>query len=177
PSNSEPTGLPFFSIRLPFAWLGKAACATAVTTTGYTTPVTTVNAANNTSTGRKIFVMTINPGKLKRGPSCRKEAGYIKLAYYPAKALLGSGPAKRSQNHVNELDERERQQDTAEAIHQQIAAQERSRAQRPVFHALQRQRNQHHDDQRVKNHGGQDGRRRRCQMHDVEHAQLRISRR
>ena len=43
-------------------------------------------------------------------------------------------------------------------------------------YATQRQRDQHHDDQRVEHNGRQNGALRAAQPHDVEHAQLRVDR-
>ena len=56
----------------------------------------------------------------------------------------------------------------ADSVNQQVAAQQAARIQRPVLHAPQRQRNQRDDDQRVENHGGEHGALRRMQAHDVE---------
>ena len=47
------------------------------------------------------------------------------------------------------LDADERDDDAAHAVDQEIAAQERRRAERPILHAAQRQRDQRDDDQRI----------------------------
>ncbi len=59
------------------------------------------------------------------------------------------------------------------AIDEQVAPQNRRRAERPVGDALERQRNQPDDDHRVEDHRRQNGGFRRRQPHDVEHAELR----
>ena len=46
--------------------------------------------------------------------------------------------------------------DAAQAINEQVALQNRERADGLEFHAAQRQRNQRDDDQRVENDGAQD---------------------
>ncbi len=47
---------------------------------------------------------------------------------------LRSGPAKRAQDHVDELDEREWQQNPAQAVDQQVTTQQGCRAKRPILH-------------------------------------------
>ena len=58
----------------------------------------------------------------------------------------------------------------AQAVDQQVAAQQRGGADGAVAHALQRQRDQEDDDQRVEDHRRQDRRRRARQPHHVERA-------
>src|SRR5207244_12792061 len=53
PISDEPTTLPSFTMRLPFAWRGKTTFAMPVTTSGYTPPVMTVKAKSMTSAGRR----------------------------------------------------------------------------------------------------------------------------
>ncbi|KAG1161242.1 hypothetical protein G6F35_019120 [Rhizopus arrhizus] len=65
----------------------------------------------------------------------------------------GSDPAQRGQHHVDQLDAHEGHQQAAQAIDQQVAAQQHGSAQGPVTHAFERQRDQHDDDQRVEDHG------------------------
>jgi hypothetical protein len=55
----------------------------------------------------------------------------------------------------------------------QVAAQQRGSADRAVLHALERQRDQEDDDQRVEDHGRQDRRLRAGQVHHVEGRELR----
>src|SRR3989344_7436748 len=52
PMSSEPTVLPPWVIRLPLAWWGNAVCATLVTSSGYSRPVTMESAINSVSAGR-----------------------------------------------------------------------------------------------------------------------------
>ncbi len=52
-------------------------------------------------------------------------------------------------HEVDQLDADERRDDAAEPVDEQIPAQERGRADRPVAHAAQRQRDQDRDDERV----------------------------
>src|SRR5262249_48516194 len=61
PMRAEPTSLPSFEMRLPWAWYGKTACATPVTRSGYATPVTRVRAARMTRAGRSCASMVSTP--------------------------------------------------------------------------------------------------------------------
>src|ERR1700730_13565293 len=70
------------------------------------------------------------------------------------------GQPRHDEGEVYELDTREWQQDTSDAIEQQVAAQQHRRAECPIFDALQGQRNEKHNDYRVEDHGGEDGRER-----------------
>src|SRR5450631_1414975 len=95
-------------MRLPAAWCAKTSRAAAVISSGYTTPRRTVITASRVSAGRKS----------------RNNMG------------LPSGPAGCRQDHVDQLDARERHDDAAQSIDQQIAAQERGCAEGPVFDAV-----------------------------------------
>ena len=57
---------------------------------------------------------------------------------------------------IDQLDADERHDDAAEAVDQQIAAQQRCGADGAILHAAQSERDQRDDDQRVENHGGED---------------------
>ena len=70
----------------------------------------------------------------------------------------GSGQMHGDQQQVNRLDADERNNQASQAVNQQIAAQQHSRAHGTVLDALERQRDQEHDDQRVENHRRQNGR-------------------
>src|ERR1700722_6530541 len=98
-----------------------------VTSKGYAIPVIAVNSANNTNKGRSSRFMATSLDQ----PQCRER-------------------------HVDRLDADERNDDASHAVDQQISAQERGGAERPVFHSLQSERDQQDDDQRVENHRRQD---------------------
>src|SRR6185369_296000 len=71
-------------------------------------------------------------------------------------------------DHVDQLDADERQQHAAAAVHEQVAAQDALVAHRAVFDATQCERNERNDDQRVEDHGAENGARGRTEFHDVE---------
>ena len=70
---------------------------------------------------------------------------------------VSSGEAQGGDDEVDRLDADERHDDAAEAVDQEVAPQQRRRADRPVAHAPQRQRDQGDDDQRVEDDRRQDG--------------------
>jgi hypothetical protein len=84
--------------------------------------------------------------------------------------------AGQYQAQVNELDPSKGHQNAAEPIEKKIAAQEHRCAECPVLHALQCQRNEKHNDDRIEDHGGKDRGEGACEAHDVERIELRISR-
>src|SRR5256886_13960122 len=71
--------------------------------------------------------------------------------------------AQRDQDHVHELDPRERDDNSPHAVDPDMTAQDGRGAERAVAHALQRQRDQRDDDQRVEDDGGENGALRRGQ--------------
>src|SRR6201991_3039408 len=73
----------------------------------------------------------------------------------------------QDQQHVDELDAYERHDHAAQAVHKQVAAKQRGGAQGAISHALQRQRDEEDDDQRVEDHRRQDRALRRGQVHHV----------
>src|SRR5665213_91694 len=80
-------------------------------------------------------------------------------------------PQQVVHDQVDQLDADERRDDPAEAVDPEVASQQRTRADRPVAHAAQRQRDQQRDHERVEDDRG-DGRRLRGDgVHDVEHVQ------
>src|SRR5262249_32109312 len=89
---------------------------------------------------------------------------------------FSSGKVQGRDREVDGLDADERNDDAAYAVDQQVTAQQRPGADRAVGDALQRQRDQRDDDQRVEDDGRQDGALRARQAHDVERLQLRIER-
>src|SRR5262245_63251155 len=97
--------------RLPAACSGKASRATIVTKPGYRIPVTTVSSPKTTSAGRSSRIM-----------------------------LLTSGPSGRRQQNVDRLDADERHGDAAEAVDQEVAAQQHRRGRRASLDAPQCQR-------------------------------------
>ena len=66
------------------------------------------------------------------------------------------GQVKRGDDQVDQLDSDKRNDETAEAVDEQVALQDRERAHRFVSDATQRQRNKRDDDERVENDGAQD---------------------
>ena len=67
-----------------------------------------------------------------------------------------SGEADGGDDEVDQLDADERHDEAAEAVDEQVAAQQRGGADRPVGDAAQRQRDQRDDDQRVEDDRRQD---------------------
>src|SRR3984893_4737032 len=125
PTRREPTVLPSLTMRLPPACPGKASWAIPVTTSGNTTPVITVMIRNSTTAGRISELMSVS----------------------------SSDQMRQHEAQVDQLDSDERNQNAPQAVDQQIAPQEHGSAQRPVFHPLQRERDQEHDDQRIEDDG------------------------
>jgi len=74
----------------------------------------------------------------------------------------------RHQQHINYFDEYEWHEDAANAVKEHVVAQNHRGAERTVFHALQGQGNQRHDDQGVENDCRQDRALRGVQIHDVQ---------
>ena len=70
---------------------------------------------------------------------------------------LSSGETQGHDDEVDGLDADKRKHDAAQAVDQQIAAQERGRADRTIVDTLQRQRNERDDDQRIEDDRRQDG--------------------
>src|SRR5208282_6036452 len=60
-----------------------------------------------------------------------------------------SSPEQVVDDQVDQLDADERRDDPTETVDQEVAPQQRARADRPVAHATQRQRDQRGDDERV----------------------------
>src|SRR5258705_6712533 len=122
PISSEPTVLPAAVLRLPLAARGNASWAMPVTRYGYTTPVSSDS------------ITSI------------RRAGSIGANMI---GLLESGQGQRDQQHVDQLDADEWQRDTADAVDQHVPAQHRPGALGAKAYALERQRNERRDDQRV----------------------------
>src|ERR1700738_2179196 len=76
-------------------------------------------------------------------------------------------------HEVDRLDADEWNNDAANAVNQQIAAQQRARADRTERDALQCQRNEGDDDQRIEDDGRQNRALRARQVHNVERLELR----
>src|ERR1700716_963101 len=62
-----------------------------------------------------------------------------------------SDQVRKHQPQVHDLDARERHQNAAQSVHQQIAPQQDRGPERTVAHTLQGQRDEAHDDERVEN--------------------------
>src|ERR1039458_9217398 len=75
---------------------------------------------------------------------------------------------------IDQPDSGERRDDAADAIDQQIAAQQGGRAHGPVLDAAQGQRNERDDNQRIEDDAGEHGAVRVVQAHDVEPGERRI---
>src|SRR5882672_11344754 len=123
--SSEPTTCPVASVtRLPAARAGKIAWATPVTTSGYTSPVRT-------------SVTTVMRSAMRIS---RIEPSFL-------------GQTDEAEDHVDRLDADEGNDHATHAIDEERPAQEGGGAQRPVLHAAQGQRDEHHDDERVEDDG------------------------
>src|SRR5258706_9205173 len=85
--------------------------------------------------------------------------------------ITSSNHPKIRQQHVDKFDSDKGSNNSANAIQQQVPLQQSRRAERPITHAAQRERDQGDDDQRVKNYGGKDGGLRRAQVHYVQGAE------
>src|SRR5450432_2890743 len=101
-------------MRLPAAWRGKAILATPVMRSGYAIP-------------RSSVIRTRRPtaGRMSRN-----------------NISISLRPAGRRQDHVDQFDPGERHDDAAQSIDQQVSAQQGTCAERPVFHALDREWNE-----------------------------------
>src|SRR5665647_2048428 len=100
-------------------------------------PVSSVRMKNSTSAGRRMFFMMI-----------------------PLILLLESvrsGQMQCDQQQVDRLDADKGHDQTTHAVYQQIAAQQHGSPNSPVLDTLERQGDQGHDDERVENHGRQNG--------------------
>src|ERR1019366_3246755 len=69
---------------------------------------------------------------------------------------------------VDELDPDKRNHDAAEAVEEEVAAQDGGGADRTVSHSAQGERDKRDDDERVENDRAEDGAQRRSEVHDVE---------
>src|SRR6266478_9264572 len=87
---------------------------------------------------------------------------------------VSSGEVEGADNQVDGLDADERNDDSADAVDEQIASHERGGTDRTIAHPFERQRNKRDNDQRVEDDGGENRALRRRQAHDVEHSQLRV---
>src|SRR5689334_21062920 len=107
----------------PFAWDGKAACATIVMAAGETTPVLTVSAIVRPTAGQSWRRMR-----------------------FIGRLLCES---QRRDDDVDELDADEGRDDAAEPIDEQVAAKQLARRRRAEADATERERDERGDDQRV----------------------------
>src|SRR5262249_35123278 len=87
-------------------------------------------------------------------------------------SFMSLGQVKRSDNQIDQFDSDKWNDETAEAIDQQVALQNGERAHWLVSNAAQRQRDQRDDDQRVKNDGAENRTGRTVQVHDVQRRDL-----
>ena len=71
------------------------------------------------------------------------------------------------ENDVDDLDSDERNDETAESVNEQVAAENVHRRRGAELHAAQRERDQEDDDDRVEDHGAENRAVRRVQLHDV----------
>ena len=84
------------------------------------------------------------------------------------------GEVQGGDQDVDHLDADKGNDDAAEPIDQQIAPEQRTRADGPIGDALQGKRNERDDDQRIEDDRRQDGALRRRQIHNVERLELRV---
>ena len=75
-------------------------------------------------------------------------------------------------DQIDRLDADERRDDAAEAVNEQIPAQQGRRPKRAIADAAQRERHERDDDQCVEDHRGQNRGLRRFQSHDVQYIEL-----
>ena len=80
-----------------------------------------------------------NDGENQRGHD--RAANFRKEFFHKLNEVEGGD------DEIDDLDADERHDDAAEAVDEQVALQNRERADGPEFHAAQRQRNQRDDDQ------------------------------
>src|SRR5262245_51050092 len=113
--------------------------ATAQTRSGYTSPSRTVSSSSARSAAQCWRMMLV--------------------------IFMSGHPGEELDYQVDEFDTDERRDDAAEAVHQEVAAQQLRRAGRGVANTFERQRDQEHDDDRVEDHRGQDCRLRTVQAH------------
>ena len=83
-----------------------------------------------------------------RGADCGLDVG--------AHGRVPSSEAEAADGQVDELDADERSDDPADAVDCEIAAQDFAGGRGPIFHALERERDQRRDDQRVEDDRRQD---------------------
>ena len=84
--------------------------------------------------------------------------------------------ARRGQkSQVDSFDPDERRDDAAESIDEQIPAQQRGRAHRPVGDAPQRKRDQGDDDQRIEDDRRENRALRTRQVHDIQRVQPTVT--
>src|SRR5215510_11715331 len=115
PMRAEPTSLPSLETRLPWAWYGKTAWATPVTRSGYATPVTRVRATRMTRAGRSCTRMMSTPPLHE---------------------------AEGHEDHVHELDPRERDEDPAHPVDPEVAPEDGRRADGTVAHTAEGERDE-----------------------------------
>lgn len=72
------------------------------------------------------------------------------------------------QQHVDQFNADKRNHDSTHPIDQQVTSQQRTGSNRTIRKALQGERNERDNDQRVKDDGGQDRTVRCRQMHDIQ---------
>src|SRR5262245_465070 len=91
-------------------------------------------------------------------------------------SFISLGQVKCGDDKIDQFDPNKWNDETAEAVDQQIALQNGERAHRFVSHAAQRQRNKSNDNKRIENDGAQDRAGGSAQVHDVERRDVRKSR-
>src|ERR1700674_5770481 len=104
-------------------------------------PVTSVNTTSIRTAGLSSFSMSI---LLYRNPIYRNPKIW-------ANPKLRQ--SQRCQDHVDDLDPDERRDDATDTIDPEVVTQQRGGADRSIFHAFERERDQRDDDQRIEDHG------------------------
>src|SRR5450755_2372656 len=90
----------------------------------------------------------------REGMSC---ANIVVLLVVLFAVLVGSGQVQRDQQQIDQLDAHEGKQDATHAVDQHVSTKDSGGADRAVLDALEGQRYQRRDDQRVEDHCRQYG--------------------
>src|SRR4029079_6593586 len=84
------------------------------------------------------------------------------------------GEVQGRDQEVDGLDADEWNEDAAKPVDQEIAAEQRAGADRPISEGLKRHRDERNDDQRIEDDRREDRALRGCEMHHVQRPELRI---
>src|SRR5208282_1079873 len=87
--------------------------------------------------------------------------------------MVSSRQPDARNEHVDQLDSDKRNDDSAETVDEQVAAQKRFGSKRPIPYAAERERNKRDDNKGVENYRRKHRRLGRFQAHDVQNVELR----